>query len=259
MARKKSNKGGASLSAPTPKTENQKHFINSVLSQDMVVGLGPAGTGKSYLSATLAAYLLKQRDFDKIVLTRPTVPTGRSIGFFPGTLNEKMEPWVKPIMVTLEEYLGKGDVECLIKNGKIEVVPFETIRGRSFGNSVIILDEAQNTTVDEIKAFVTRIGDRSKMIINGDVSQSDLSRSFNGLSLIVDMVRNSRSLHKFVPVIEFTSKDIVRSGLCQLWVEEFETQTPPMFHESNTPDFLRTEQQTRKKQTGSDHPRVSLD
>lgn len=219
MAKKKTTK---SVQLPTPKTEAQKLLITSIKSKPMVIASGPAGTGKSFLTSSLAADYLKRGIVKKVIVTRPTVPTGRSIGFFPGSLEEKMEPWCKPILGTLEESLGKGAYESQIKNGNIEIVPFETIRGRSFEDCFVILDEAQNCTIEEIKAFVTRQGENSTTVINGDVTQSDIGGVNNGLSKIIGLVRNSKSLSKFVSVINFTCDDIVRSGMCQLWVEAFE-------------------------------------
>lgn len=138
------------------------------------------------------------------------------------TLEEKMSPWVAPFIGYLEDYLGKGDVENLMRNGSIEVVPFEVIRGRTFDNSFVILDEAQNCTDLEIKAFVTRHGMYSKTVINGDVRQSDLNGSGNGLETILSMWKRSKRLQEQVCLIEFTSEDIQRSGLCRTWVEEFD-------------------------------------
>lgn len=218
------SKKGVTPSPPKPKTEKQKTLINSIQTFPMVIATGPAGTGKSYITASMAAYYLKSKSVEKIIVTRPTVPTGRSIGFFPGSLEEKMNPWCKPILLTIEEVLGKGDYDCQIKNKNIEIVPFETIRGRSFENSFVILDEAQNCTVEEIKAFVTRSGEYSKTVVNGDPSQTDLLREENGLVKIIRMVDNSMYLRKFVNTVKFDSDDIVRSGLCQMWVEEFEKE-----------------------------------
>ena len=213
---------GEKLPLPTPKTENQKLYLNCMRNSPMTIGSGPAGCGKSYLAATTAGHMLKEKKVNRIVLTRPTVPTGRSIGFFPGTLEEKMDPWCKPILNTLQEYLGKGDFECKLKNKNIEIVPFETIRGRSFEDAFVILDEAQNTTFDEMKAFVTRSGENCTVVINGDVTQSDLKKSDNGLIAVTQIVKNSARLKKWVSLVEFNSNDIVRSGLCQMWVQEFE-------------------------------------
>lgn len=210
------------VQVPTPKTEAQRLLINSIKAKPMVIASGPAGTGKSYLTASMAADYLKRNIVDKIVVTRPTVPTGRSIGFFPGTLEEKMEPWCKPILVTLENALGTGCFESQVRNGNIEIVPFETIRGRSFERCFIILDEAQNCTEEEVKAFTTRQGEDSTCVINGDISQSDIGGVHNGLSKLVSIVRHDKRLSKFVALVEFDTNDIVRSGMCQLWVEAFE-------------------------------------
>lgn len=210
------------VAAPKALTPNQQALIEGIHKKEMVVALGPAGTGKTFISAAFAAFFYDIGKSKKIVLTRPTIPTGKSIGFFPGDLDEKMEPWVRPFMEILEEHLTKGKVELMRKNGIIEVVPFEVIRGRTFNDAFVILDEAQNCTALEIKAFVTRHGDNCTTVINGDISQSDLNGSGNGLELIVSMIKKSPKLLESVALAEFTSEDIVRSGLCQIWVQEFE-------------------------------------
>lgn len=209
---------------PKALTTAQLDLINAIVGKDMVIVTGPAGTGKSYIPAAYAAYFYTTGKIDKIILTRPTVPTGRSIGFFPGDLMEKMAPWTAPFIAVLEEFLSKGEVECMIKNGKLEIVPFEVIRGRTFDNSFIILDEAQNTTYHEIKAFVTRIGNNAKMVINGDIDQSDLSNTVNnGLAVLKSLLekRENQELASKVGSVHFTYKDIVRSELCRLWVKAF--------------------------------------
>jgi phosphate starvation-inducible PhoH-like protein len=214
-------KKGESPQFPVPKTPNQKELINAIKNYPMVITQGPAGVGKSFIVAKMAAHAMKNRQVGKIIITRPTVPTGRSVGFFPGTLADKVAPWVVPIMEVLTDTLGKGDVECLLKNDRIEVVPFETIRGRSFRDCFVILDEAQNCTYEEIKAFLTRVGEDSKVVINGDITQSDL-RHTSGLEVALSMISQIPELQKSVPVVTFTSDDVVRSGLCKLWVQAFE-------------------------------------
>lgn len=206
---------------PKALTKNQQRFIDAVFKKDLVLALGSAGTGKSYLSASMAAYFYDIGNIDKIILTRPTVPTGKSIGFFPGSLEEKMEPWVSSFMQVLEQHLTKGKVELMRKSDQIQVVPFEVIRGRSWDNAFIVLDEAQNATLQELKAFVTRQGEESTMIINGDTTQTDL-KELSGLNTIVDLATTHSSLQQYVDVITFTSEDIVRSGICKAWVEAFE-------------------------------------
>jgi len=208
---------------PRALTSNQQKLIDSVFKKDLVLALGSAGTGKTYLSACLAAYFYSLGKIDRIILTRPTVSTGKSIGFFPGTLDEKMEPWVVPFMSVLETVLTKGKVELMRKSGLIQVIPFEVIRGRSWDNSFVILDEAQNCTLTELKAFVTRHGEGSTAIINGDVTQSDLDSSKPlGLKILIDIIKTSKDLQDHTEVVTFTSSDIVRSGICKAWVEAFE-------------------------------------
>lgn len=211
------------LQAKLPKalTKNQTHFIQATLHKSLVIALGSAGTGKSYLSASMAAYFYLTGKIDKIILTRPTVPTGKSIGFFPGSLEEKMEPWVSPFISVLETHLTKGKVELMRKSEQIQIVPFEVIRGRSWNDAFIVLDEAQNATLAELKAFVTRQGDNSTMVINGDTTQTDL-KELSGLNYIVDLAKTHPSLQEYVDIINFTSEDIVRSGICKAWVEAFE-------------------------------------
>lgn len=191
----------------------------------MVVTVGPAGTGKTFIPAAYAAHFYSKGLINKIVLTRPNIPVGKSIGYFPGTLLEKMAPWTQPLLSVLSSYLSDGEVECMIKNGKIEIVPFEVIRGRTFDDAFVILDEAQNTTIAEVKAFVTRIGENSKVVVNGDITQSDLQKSVDcGLSYMLQILGDDRNaeLNNKVGIVEFDYKDIVRSELCKLWVKAIE-------------------------------------
>jgi phosphate starvation-inducible PhoH-like protein len=204
-----------------PKNKAQGSFLGLMKSKVVTIATGSAGTGKSFLAAAKAAEMLSAKEVKKIIVTRPNVAISTSLGFFPGALEEKMAPWVVPIMSNLELFLGKGMVESQLRNGNIEVVPFETIRGRSFDNCFVILDEAQNTTVDEMKAFVTRIGEYTTCVITGDLTQTDLG-PYNGLWHLLRLVENSDALSRYVGRINFTSDDIVRSGICQLFVEAFE-------------------------------------
>lgn len=198
-----------------PKTENQQSYIKAINTSSQVIVLGPAGTGKTFIAATIAADLYAQRKIDKIILTRPNVAAGKSIGFFPGTLEEKMAPWMAPVIDVVTQRLGKGVVETAMKNGNIEIVPFETMRGRSFTDAFVILDEAQNTSVTEIKMFLTRVGENCRVILNGDIMQSDLNET-SGLRKAIHMVKKYMLP---IPIIEFEVKDIVRSDLCKLWIE----------------------------------------
>lgn len=200
-----------------PQNERQKDYINAIEESSQIIVLGPAGTGKTYIAATKAANMYITKQIDKIIITRPNVAAGKSIGYFPGTLEEKMMPWVMPVLEVLHWHLGKGAVETGIKNGNIEIAPFETMRGRSFTDAFVILDEAQNVTPHEIKMFLTRIGQNCTVILNGDIFQSDLSET-SGLSKAIHMVKKYMLP---VPVIEFQAEDIVRSDLCKQWIIAF--------------------------------------
>jgi len=200
-----------------PKTDKQAMYIDALKESDQVVVLGPAGTGKTYVVSTFAASQYHTKDIDKIVITRPHVAVGKDIGFLPGTLEEKCAPWALPVIDVLEKHLGKGVVETGLKNGNIETVPLALIRGRSFDNTLIIIDEAQNLTVEELKALVTRVGEGSKLVINGDTQQSDL-RQGDGLSKLTHLIKKYTLP---IPVIEFTVKDIIRSDVTAMWVKTF--------------------------------------
>lgn len=206
---------------PIPKTDNQRILLDHLKSKAMTVAVGHAGTGKSYIPSCYAGYLYKAGLIKKIVITRPNTPTGKSLGAFPGEMLDKMYNWVVPILSTLEQQLSKGAVETMIKSGSIELVPFETIRGRSFEDSFVILDEAQNTTVDEMKAFVTRIGEGTSVLINGDVTQSDINKGNNGLSYLLTIIQRNQGLRDKVGVVEFSLEDVVRSELCKEFVKAF--------------------------------------
>ena len=174
--RKTSYKGAASkkTSGLTPRTDNQGLLITALNQSSQVFILGPAGTGKTYVTATYAAdqYILKE--IDKIVITRPHVAVGKELGFLKGDLTEKTMPWALPVLDVLEKHLGKGAVETGIKNGNIEMAPLALMRGRSFDSAFIIVDEAQNITTHELKMLLTRVGEGSTIVLNGDVQQSDL-------------------------------------------------------------------------------------
>jgi phosphate starvation-inducible PhoH-like protein len=181
---------------------------------------GYSGTGKTFLASTVAANMYANRQIDKIILTRPNVSVGKDLGYFPGDINEKFAPWATPVLEVLTERLGKGVVETGIKNGNIELAPMSVMRGRSFKNAFVILDEAQNTTVAEIKMFLTRIGEGCRVVINGDIKQSDLKEA-SGLSKIIHIAKKYKME---IPIIEFTKDDIVRSEICKNWIIGFENE-----------------------------------
>ena len=201
----------------TPKTEKQAEFIDALKSSSQVLVLGPAGTGKTYVTATYAADLYTTKEIDKIVITRPHVAVGKDIGFLPGTLEEKTYPWALPVLDVLEKHWGKGTLETAIKNGNVEMAPLALMRGRSFENSFIIVDESQNITTHELKMLLTRVGEGSTIVLNGDVQQSDLQGT-DGLTKIIHLAKK----HMLpVPVVEFGIDDIVRSDICAQWVKVF--------------------------------------
>jgi phosphate starvation-inducible PhoH-like protein len=213
-------KFGDERSLPPLKALNPKQatYLDALRTSPQMIVLGPAGTGKTWMAATHAADLLRNRKIDKIILTRPNVPCGRSLGYFPGTLEAKFAPWAAPVIEAIKERIGRAAYEIALKNGDIELVPFEVMRGRSWSNAFILLDEAQNCSPAEIKTFLTRIGDGCTVVVNGDVSQCDLDQA-SGLRSVIHIIK-SQMLS--VPVIEFTREDIVRSGICAMWVRAFD-------------------------------------
>ena len=200
-----------------PRNERQEEYIKALQEAEQVIVFGPSGTGKTYVVSTFAANLYHLKVINKIVITRPHVSVGKDIGYLPGTLEEKAAPWALPVLDVLEKKLGKGVVETALKSGNIEVAPLALMRGRSFEDSFIICDESQNITFHELKMLLTRIGDGSKLVLNGDVMQSDLKEA-DGLTKVVHLVKK----HMLpVPIVEFGVEDIVRSDMTKLWVETF--------------------------------------
>ena len=192
-----------------PKNATQNYLLESIENNTMTVCIGPAGTGKTYCSGMKIAQLYVKGKYKKIVITRPNVSTGRSLFFIKGATTEKMTPWLKPIMTVLEKGMGKGRFECDMRQGRIEIQPMETIRGNSFEDCLIICDESQNLTMEELKAMVTRIGDNSKLVLLGDPNQSDVKNG-NDLQTFVDMcIKHGIPC----PVVRFTLDDVVRSDI----------------------------------------------
>ena len=218
--RRKTNYKGASskkTSGLVPRTTKQKEFIDALSSSSQVFVLGPAGTGKTYVTATVASDLYTTKAIDRIVITRPHVAVGKELGFLKGDLTEKTMPWALPVLDVLEKHLGKGTVETGIKNGNIEMAPLALMRGRSFDNAFIIVDETQNITTHELKMLLTRVGEGTTIVLNGDVQQSDLKEA-DGLSKVIHLAKK----HMLpVPIIEFGVEDIVRSDICAQWVKVF--------------------------------------
>ena len=218
--RRKTNYKGASskkTSGMVPRTDKQGDLIQALKESSQVFILGPAGTGKTYVTATFAADQYTLKEIDKIVITRPHVAVGKELGFLKGDLTEKTMPWALPVLDVLEKHLGKGAVETGIKNGNIEMAPLALMRGRSFDNAFIIVDETQNITTHELKMLLTRVGEGTTIVLNGDVQQSDLKEA-DGLSKVIHLAKK----HMLpVPIIEFGVEDIVRSDICAQWVKVF--------------------------------------
>lgn len=193
-----------------PKNATQNYLLESIENNTMTVCIGPAGTGKTYCSGMKAAQLYVKGNYKKIVITRPNVSTGRSLGFFKGDITEKMTPWLKPIMNVLEKGMGPGRFECDMRQGRIDIQPMETIRGNSFEDCIIICDESQNLLLSEIMAMTTRVGENCKLIMLGDPTQNDLKNPQNDLTMFVDMCLK----HNIpCPVVRFTLDDVVRSDI----------------------------------------------
>ncbi len=193
-----------------PRTPNQGKFIEAMNKYDMVFGLGPAGTGKTFLAVAKAVSAMLEGKVDKIILTRPAVEAGESLGFLPGTLKDKIDPYLRPLYDALYDMLPGEIVEKKIETGEIEVAPLAYMRGRTLSHAVVILDEAQNTTPMQMKMFLTRLGEGSRMIINGDLSQTDLPRGVT--SGLVDAVHILKNIDD-IGFVEFTDKDVVRNSL----------------------------------------------
>ena len=200
-----------------PKTENQGELIKALKESSQVIVFGPAGTGKTYVTTTIAADLYTTKDIHRIIITRPMISVGKDIGILPGDLEEKVAPWALPVLDVLTKHLGKGSVETGIKNGNIEMAPLALMRGRSFDNAFIICDEAQNITTHELKMLLTRVGEGSTIVLNGDIQQTDL-KDGDGLTKITHLAKK----HMLpVPIVEFTLDDIVRSDICAQWTRVF--------------------------------------
>lgn len=202
-----------------PKTFNQVKYLDAIEENPLTFGVGPAGTGKTYLAVAVAVKELKKGEVKKIILTRPVVEAGESLGFLPGDLKEKVDPYLIPLYDALYEMLGLESTQTLIEKGIIEIAPLAYMRGRTLENAFIILDEAQNTTTSQMKMFLTRLGFGSKMIVTGDPSQVDLKHNVrSGLREALSILRNIED----IKIIEFERLDVVRHPLVQNILERYE-------------------------------------
>ena len=203
-----------------PKTLNQKAYVDAIDKHTVVFGIGPAGSGKTYLAVAKAVQALQAKQVNRIVLTRPAVEAGEHLGFLPGTLSEKIDPYLRPLYDALQDMIDPDKIPKLMTNGSIEVAPLAYMRGRTLNDSFIILDEAQNTSPEQMKMFLTRLGFGSKMVVTGDVTQIDLpSGTKSGLKVVQDILHEVDDL----AFIQLNSKDVVRHKLVSRIVEAYES------------------------------------
>ena len=202
---------------------NQTEYLNNIRTHDLTFGIGPAGTGKTYLAVACAVEALQSEKVRRIVLVRPAVEAGERLGFLPGDLSQKVDPYLRPMYDALYEMLGFERVAKLIERNVIEVAPLAFMRGRSLNDSFVILDEAQNTTNEQMKMFLTRIGFGSKAVVTGDITQVDLPNSKqSGLRTVINILRGVRG----IAFTMFSSRDVVRHPLVQRIVQAYEASTP---------------------------------
>ena len=200
-----------------PKTVGQKSYVDAIDQNTIVFGIGPAGTGKTYLAMAKAVQALQRKEVSRIILTRPAVEAGERLGFLPGTLNDKIDPYLRPLFDALHEMLDPETIPKLLTTGTIEVAPLAYMRGRTLNDAFVILDEAQNTTPEQMKMFLTRLGFNSKMIVTGDSTQIDLPGGISGLKTAVAALNNVPDIH----FANLTSADVVRHTLVAKIVEAY--------------------------------------
>ena len=200
-----------------PKTEGQKTYVDAIDQHTIVFGIGPAGTGKTYLAMAKAVQALQRKEVSRIILTRPAVEAGERLGFLPGTLNDKIDPYLRPLFDALGEMLDADAVPKLMAAGTIEVAPLAYMRGRTLNDCFVILDEAQNTTPEQMKMFLTRLGFNSKMVITGDITQVDLPAGVSGLKTAEAVLQNIDDMY----LATLTSADVVRHSLVARIVDAY--------------------------------------
>ncbi len=215
-----------------PKTLGQKKYVDSIDEHTIVFGIGPAGTGKTYLAMAKAVQALQAKQVNRIILTRPAVEAGERLGFLPGTLNEKIDPYLRPLYDALHDMIDPDSIPRLMANGTIEVAPLAYMRGRTLNDAFIILDEAQNTTPEQMKMFLTRLGFGSKIVVTGDVTQVDLpGGTKSGLRVVRDILNEVEDVH----FAQLSSADVVRHRLVGEIVDAYarwdaEQEAPPVVH-----------------------------
>jgi phosphate starvation-inducible PhoH-like protein len=241
-----------------PKTLNQKRYVDAIDKHTVVFGIGPAGTGKTYLAMAKAVQALQSKQVNRIILTRPAVEAGERLGFLPGTLYEKIDPYLRPLYDALHDMIDPDSIPRLMANGTIEVAPLAYMRGRTLNDAFIILDEAQNTSPEQMKMFLTRLGFDSKIVITGDITQIDLPGSTkSGLRQVVDILEGVEDVH----FSRLTSTDVVRHKLVSRIVDAYEAydslqsrdgHNSPSSHNSHNSHSSHSSRESRR--ADSRHP-----
>ena len=232
-----SHKRALGKKSVVPKSPNQKRYIEALETFDMVFAIGPGGTGKTYLAVALAVFALLSKQVNRIILARPAVEAGERLGFLPGTLQEKVDPYMRPLYDALHDLLEADKLESFLEKGIIEVAPLAFMRGRTLNDSFVILDEAQNTTSEQMKMFLTRLGFNSKAVITGDVTQIDLPDSRkSGLVEAIDVVGKIEGIE----FVYFDERDVVRHNLVQRIIKAYEEHTGGQHGGSNSGRSVRT-------------------
>jgi phosphate starvation-inducible PhoH-like protein len=217
-----------------PKTLNQKKLVDSARENDLVFAIGPAGTGKTYMAVALAVKALKEKEVKKIIITRPAVEAGENLGFLPGDLKEKIDPYLRPIYDALDDMIQPEKLKYYLENRTIEIAPLAYMRGRTLNNAFILLDEAQNTTTMQIKMFLTRMGPSSKVIITGDKSQIDLPKKQQ--SGLIEALRILKGI-KGIGFVELESNDVLRHKLVKDIIHAYDKLTPDRDQTHNGHNF----------------------
>ncbi|MFP3454674.1 PhoH family protein [Psychrobacter sp. SIMBA_152] len=227
-----------------PRGGNQQRYVKNVLSSDVSFGIGPAGTGKTYLAVACAVDMLERNEIERILLVRPAVEAGEKLGFLPGDLTQKIDPYLRPLYDALYEMIGFEKVGKMIERQIIEVAPLAYMRGRTLNNSFVILDEAQNTTPEQMKMFLTRLGFGSRAVITGDITQVDLPRGHkSGLAQAMDILKDIEEIH----ITKFDSKDVVRHQLVQQIVEAYDVFDEEQMVLEEKRKFERIKEQERRQ------------
>jgi len=247
-----------------PKTMGQKSYVDAIDHNTIVFGIGPAGTGKTYLAMAKAVQALQRKEVDRIILSRPAIEAGERLGFLPGTLNDKIDPYLRPLYDALNEMMDPEIVPKLLAAGTVEVAPLAYMRGRTLNNAFVVLDEAQNTTPEQMKMFLTRLGFGTKMVVTGDITQIDLPTGASGLQLVSKILSDMDDIH----FARLTSDDVVRHSLVGAIVDRYtayDAQQQARRFERDNPAVVNPDGANRaerrghapqdRKQPGPDRPR----